>query len=97
MDCHMRYADVEQTMRTYQAAIQGLNETIRVLENNIREYEGGAFLGRTAETYIQLTQRKIGLVKSLIGVFDRSIALLRKAQQEMQNADNDLKSRLGSI
>ncbi len=97
MDCHMRYAEVEQTMQTYNVAIQGLNDTIGVLENNIRAYEGGAFLGRTAETYIQLAQRKIRLIKVLIDVYTRSIGLLRKAQQEMQNADNDLKSRLGSI
>jgi WXG100 family type VII secretion target len=97
MDFSIKYEDVDGAIREFRSGIERLNEVVSQLKADIGEFNGGGFTGQSAEKFIDLMERKIGLVNNLIQTYQNAIAQLESAKQKAKEADEDLQRRVRAI
>lgn len=97
MDFGIKYEDVDGAIRQFQSGIQRLDDTVKVLKNDISQFNGGGFQGQSGDKMVDLMERKIGHLNQLIHTYERAIQMLEQAKQKAQEADEELHKRVSAI
>jgi uncharacterized protein YukE len=97
MDFGIKYEDVDGAIREFRSGIERLEDSISTLKNNISKFNGGGFEGQSADKYIDLTERKIGLLEQLVNTYERAIQMLEQAKAKAREADEELRTRVRAI
>lgn len=97
MDFSIKYEDVDGAIRQFQSGIQRLEDTVKVLKNDISQFNGGGFQGQSGDKTTDLIDRKIGHLNQLIHTYENAIKMLEQAKQKAQDADEELHKRVSAI
>ena len=66
MDFSIKYEDVDGAIRQFRSGIQRLEDSVKVLKNDISQFNGGGFQGQSGDKMTDLIDRKIGRLEEAL-------------------------------
>lgn len=94
MDVFLKFANLEQSLGRFRDSAQQYMDAIAGLQQIMQAFEGGGFVGETADMFNNLLNHDAGIIQEFADIFEMAAGLLGETIGEFTDGDGDIQSKM---